>query len=366
MSISLPRTLLYARTWLTGRDDLLQRELVLDRDGIAVPATLLTPRASTSPLPAWVVMHGITRAGRAHPQLVRFARAVASTGAAVVIPEVPEWRQLDLAPDLAAPTIRSAIDALQTTPDLHKGPFGLVGFSFGAPHTVAAAAHPTLRADIAGAVAFGGYCDLPRTIHFMMTGQHEHNGRQISLRPDPYGRWIVAANYLTDSAGYEGAADVADALRRLAAISGDTGAPAWSPQYDLTKLQIREGLAPGLRELFDLIAPPSDREPDIEEGAKLASVLAEGGKRVQPLMDPAQALAEVPHPVHVLHGRFDHLIPFSEGLRLREALPARSESHATVTRIFGHSAQDPLPSPMQAMREIPLLFTALSRIFGLV
>ena len=159
----------------------------------------------------------------------------------------------------------------------------------------------------------------------MMTGQHEHNGRQISLRPDPCGRWIVAANYLTDSAGYEGAADVADALRRLAAIAGDTGAPAWSPQYDLTKLQIREGLAPGLRELFDLIAPPSDREPDIEEGAKLASVLAEGGKRVQWLMDPVQALAEVPHPVHVLHGT----------IRLSDPVLGRSPASRSIARTIG-------------------------------
>ena len=243
---------------------------MLDRDGTAVPATLLRPRTSVSPLPGWVVMHGITRAGRAHPQLVRFTRAVASTGAAVIIPEVPEWRQLDLAPHLTTPTIRSAIDSLQTTPGVHEGPFGLVGFSFGAPHTVAAAGDPALRADVATAVGFGGYCDPRRTIHFMMTGQHEHNGDTIYLRPDPYGRWIVAANYLTDSVGYEGAIDVADALRRLATLAGDTGTPAWSPQYDRAKVQMGEGLAPDSRELFDLIAPPSHREPDVEEGAKLA------------------------------------------------------------------------------------------------
>ena len=209
---------------------------MLDRDGTIVPATLLRPRAPASPLPGWVVMHGITRAGRGHAQLVRFARAIASTGAVVIIPEVPEWRRLDLAPHLTAPTIRSAIDALRKTPDVHEGPFGLVGFSFDAPHTVAAAGDPRLRADIAGAVSFGGYCDLGRTIHFMMTGQHEHDGHEISLRPDPYGRWIVAANYLTDAAGYEDAVDVADALRRLAALAGDTGAPAWSPQYDRAKV----------------------------------------------------------------------------------------------------------------------------------
>ncbi len=339
---------------------------MLDRDGTIVPATLLRPRAPASPLPGWVVMHGITRAGRGHAQLVRFARAIASTGAVVIIPEVPEWRRLDLAPHLTAPTIRSAIDALRKTPDVHEGPFGLVGFSFGAPHTVAAAGDPRLRADIAGAVSFGGYCDLGRTIHFMMTGQHEHDGHEISLRPDPYGRWIVAANYLTDAAGYEDAVDVADALRRLAALAGDTGAPAWSPQYDRAKVKMAEGLAPDCRELFDLIAPPSNREPDAERGAEIAALLAEGGKRVQPQMDPAQSLSKVACPVHILHGRFDHLIPFSEGLRLREALPPQTNAHATVTRLFGHSAQDPFPSPLQALREVPLLFTALGRIFGMM
>ncbi len=366
MTISFARTLRYARTWLTGRDDLLLDEVMLDRDGTAVPATLLRPRTSVSPLPGWVVMHGITRAGRAHPQLVRFTRAVASTGAAVIIPEVPEWRQLDLAPHLTTPTIRSAIDSLQTTPGVHEGPFGLVGFSFGAPHTVAAAGDPALRADVATAVGFGGYCDPRRTIHFMMTGQHEHNGDTIYLRPDPYGRWIVAANYLTDSVGYEGAIDVADALRRLATLAGDTGTPAWSPQYDRAKVQMGEGLAPDSRELFDLIAPPSHREPDVEEGAKLAALLSEGGKRAQPHMDPIEALSEVACPVHILHGRFDHLIPFSEGHRLREALHPQAESYATVTGLFGHSAQDPFPSPIQAIRELPLLFAALGRVFGTV
>jgi pimeloyl-ACP methyl ester carboxylesterase len=366
MVTSLSRTLRYARTWRTGQDDVVQRELVLDRDGMAIPATLMRPRISASPLPAWVVMHGITYAGRTHAQLVRFGRAVASTGAAVIIPEVPEWRQLDLAPHLAAPTIRSAIDFLRTSPEVRQAPVGLVGFSFGAPHTVASAGCPMLRADIAGAVAFGGYCDLAHTIRFMMTGRHEHNGRTLSLRPDPYGRWIVAANYLTEAAGYEGAVDVANSLRRLATLAGDIGAPAWSSQYDRAKVQIGERLSPDCRELFNLIAPPSDREPDPEEGCKLASLLAEGGKRAHPQMDPSEALAQVTSPVHVLHGRFDHLIPFSEGLRLREALPSQSESYATVTRLFGHSAQDPLPSPVQAVREVPLLFGALNRIFRMV
>ena len=79
---------------------------------------------------------------------------------------------------------------------MHQGPFGLVGFSFGVPHTVAAARDRPLRADVAAAVGFRGYCDPRRTIHVMMTGQHEHNGDTIYLRPHTYGRWIMAANWV--------------------------------------------------------------------------------------------------------------------------------------------------------------------------
>ncbi len=339
---------------------------MLDRDGTAIPATLLRPRASVTPLPAWVVMHGITRPGRSHPQLLRFARSIASTGSAVIVPEVPEWRELDLAPHLTVPTVRSAIDFLRNAPEVHEGPYGLVGFSFGAPHTVAAAGDPTIRAHVAGAVGFGGYCDLERTIHFMMTGHHEHDGQALSLRPDPYGRWIVAANYLADIPGYGDAKEVASALRRLAALAGDTGSPAWSAQYDEAKVQMRERLVPDHRELFDLIAPPSDREPDVKHGAELASLLATAGKRTQPQIDPVGPLSRVHSQVHILHGRFDHLIPFSEGLRIQQALASEAESYATVTRLFGHSAQDPWPSPMQAIREVPLLFAALGRVFATV
>ena len=98
-----PRTLRYVRSWLTGRDDVREREIVVDRDGTPVPTTLLTPGSPAPNLPAWIILHGITRPGRAHRQLVRFTRALAETGCAVLVPEVPEWRALDLCPPSPCP-----------------------------------------------------------------------------------------------------------------------------------------------------------------------------------------------------------------------------------------------------------------------
>jgi dienelactone hydrolase len=366
MASRIIRTSRYVRSWITGQADLVEEEVTLMRGETPVLATVVRPARSKGPVPGWVVLHGITRPGRSHAQLVRFTRAMAATGTAVVVPEVPEWMELDLAPALTIPTVRCGIDMLKADPGVVDGPYGLVGFSFGAPHAVSMTAHPSVRDDVLGAVGFGGYCDLDRTITFMMTGRHEYSGETHQHAPDPYGRWIVAANYLTSVAGFEDAGDVASALRRIAALAGDTGAPAWDPQYDPAKSEMREGIHPDRQALFDLFAPLTGVETDTDWGEELGLKLAAAARRVDPENDPVEALAEVTLPVHILHGRHDHLIPFTEGLRIREALSPESRSFATVTRLFGHSAQDPFPSPLQTVREVPVFLNALGRILTLV
>lgn len=365
MAMLTGRTIRYARAWLTGPQEYVEEDVILDRDGTPVPATVVRPRTPSGPFPAWVVMHGVTRPGRAHEQLVRFTRAMASSGLVTIVPEVPEWRELELAPHLSKPTVKAAIAGLRSTGIARDDPMGVIGFSFGAPHAIASAGSPNLRDDIAGAVGFGGYCTLESTFMFMMTGVHAWRGREHVLTPDPYGRWIVAANYLTSVPDHDDATDVADALRRLAINAGDTGAPAGHSLYDPTIRLLRAHVAESRRPLFDLFAPLSDTPPDRVGAPELAEALAEAARRVDPLIDPLDALASVDRPIHILHGRHDPLIPFSEGYRLRSALHADAPARVTVTRLFGHSAQGPFPFA-SAIREVPRFASALSKILALV
>jgi len=210
----------------------------------------------------------------------------------------------------------------------------------------------------------------------MMTGRHEWEGQSYHLRPDPYGRWIAAANYLTDVPGYEDAGDVADTLRQLASAAGDTGAASWDAVYDPVIDRLRVEVAEERRALFDLLAPRSDvvgaageasgvAERDV---AVLAEELAEGlaaaSRRIDPMIDPVEALASVERPVSILHGRRDHLIPFTEAFRLRAAM-RDVQPHLNVTRLFGHSAQDPVPF-MAGLTEVPRFAKALDRILRMV
>ncbi len=358
------RTARYAKAWLRGGVEVEEDELTLDRAGTPVPATFVRPPGADSDVPAWVVLHGITRQGRAHGQLVRFTHAMAAAGLASIVPEVPEWRELALAPGLTVPTVRAAIDGLRSTGRVREGPVGVLGFSFGAPHAIAASADPLQRGDIAGASGFGGYSELESTFRFLMTGDHEWGGRSRRLRVDPYGRWIVAANYLTGVPEYSEATAVADALRRLARHAGDVGQASWDPVYDPMVVALRADLPEEWRSLYDQFAWPSTQSAPEVDARGWADRLAEAGRRVDSALDPLPRLAEVRGPVHVLHGRNDHLIPFTESLRMKRAL-AGADTWCTVTRLFGHSAQDAFPM-LRAAREVPRFARAISRVMTVV
>ena len=358
------RVVRYGRAWVVGPDDVSEEEITIDRDGTPIPATVVRPRGMPPPLPSWVVLHGITRPGRAHAQLVRFTRSVASAGMATIVPEVPEWRELSLSPHLTVPTVAAAIRGLREVRLARGDQVGLVGFSFGAPHAIAALAHDRIRGDVAGACGFGGYCSIEETIRFMMTGRHRWQGVEHHLRPDPYGRWIVAANYLTSVPGHGDADDVADALRALARHAGDVGDASWDPVYDPVIRTLRDRVAPQRRALFDLFAPESHVRVPEGPTDELGEALAEAGRRVDPDIDPRDAFRRVEAEVHVLHGRKDHLIPFTESLRTREALEG-ADTRLTVTRLFGHSNQERVPLSA-ALTEVPGFLRALSDVLTVV
>lgn len=344
---------------------MVEDEITIDRDGTAIPATIVRPRGMPAPLPAWVVLHGITRPGRAHAQLVRFTRSVASAGIATIVPEVPEWRELSLAPGLTVPTVAAAIEGIRGTGFVRGEQLGLVGFSFGAPHAIAASSDRRIRNDIAGVCGFGGYCDIGETIRFMMTGHHEWGHDRHRVRPDPYGRWIVAANYLTAVPEHAGATDVADALRTLAKHAGDVGAPSWDPVYHPKIRALRASVARDRRGLFDAFAVGHEISgSEHPSHAALAEGLVAGARLTDPSIDPTAAFAQVEGDVHIIHGRHDHLIPFTEAHRLDAAL-TRARRSLTVTRLFGHSAQERVPY-RHALTEVPRFARALSDLLTAV
>ncbi len=348
------RVVRFGRSWGRKPCAVRRREVVVDGDRGPVACHLYLPPGALREGEGrgWVVLHGLTRPGPAHGSLVRFARSVAATGAAVAIPEIPDWRQLKLAPERTGPAIRAGLDAFQSQVKPAPERVGLMGFSFGGPQGLAALADDgELGQAIAGAVSWGGYADLVRTLRFQFTGVHTWDGRTYRLRPDPYGRWIVGANLIPHSEAFRDAEDVARGLQALARQAGELQIPAWDRRHDPLKESLRREGAPARRELFDLFAPPSADEADPERAEEVIQALAPAAVRAFPLLDPVPRLKGLRNRVHLLHARSDRLIPFSETLHLRKVLPDSLLARTTVTGLFAHSGGAPAGSRARGLRE---------------
>jgi len=360
------RTFRAVKTWLTGKAATREYETVLNRGDREVPASVTVARGAGRNVPGWIVLHGITRPGRFHPTLLRFVRALASAGLAVLVPQVPEWKDLRLAPEFTLPTLRAALAGLRRLDSTNDGPYGLIGFSFGAPQVLIAAAHDDIAEQLGGVVGFGGYCDMERMVRFQMTGEHEWGGDTHRLRPDPYGRWIIGGNHLTSVPEYREAQDVAQALWRLAVEAGERRILAWDPSYDPLKTALRKQVDPERTWLFDLFAPPSDREPSLSGAEDIAERLAEAVMASSPMMDPRPYVTRIRKPVELIHGKGDQLIPYTETLRMQAAFSADQRLETTITELFSHSdSGGRLSSIQREIRESAKLARTLGRVLGI-
>ena len=357
-----PKAFRYSRAWARPPRPLEEREITLDGRDRPIPATYYLPRRRRGRLPVWVVLHGLTRPGRAHPSLVRFARALASTPAAVVCPEIREWIDLSLAPEVAVDLIKDSILALDGLVEADASRAGLIGFSFGAPQALAAAADPAVRGRLRCVTGFGGFFDLERTLRFLFNGTHEWRGEDHYRRPDPYGRWVVGANYLSATPEGAGAHDVADALRRLAIEAGERRIDSWDSTYNPFKAELRTAVAPSRRPLFDLFAAPDSSDPEPSESDPFVRSLAVAIRERSSAMEPRSFVRDLSTPVRLLHGRSDHLIPYTETLRTEDALSGLVDVQATITGLFAHS--DEGKEGGNRVLEGLRLFRALADVLG--
>ncbi|MDR0787452.1 MAG: hypothetical protein LBG44_06255 [Gemmatimonadota bacterium] len=337
-------------------------EITLSSPAGDLPATLLCPPGK-GPYPAWIILHGITVPGRLHPSLIRFSSAVAAAGAMVLIPEVREWTELQLDQAAGSNAIMAGVNFYHQRTDI-TGPITLAGFSFGATQALISAARPEFRKDIRRVIGFGGYCDFGRTLRSMMTGEHEWEGVHYQYSPDPYGRWIAAANYIRKIPEYAEMEGLARAAHTMAAEAGQRGINAADPAYDTLKGKLAEGLSPAERELWKLIAPPAGVLPEPEQTRELADRIVAAAVRQTPDLDPKSALPQLDQRVILVHGRDDHLIPFTETLRLAAALPPAVDASVTITRLFAHSREADRPGlrawPGEVWNYLSLLRRALA------
>jgi len=373
----LPPALRFARSWTRPPSGLVETEVRIPLvDSTRSVAGVLVEPEGHGPCPGWVILHGMTRRGPRHPELLRFVRAMASTGARVLVPEIAEWVALDFAPERATMIARSAIHWLYDSPRTTEGGVQLMGFSFGAPHALRLALSDQVQGKLRAAVGWGGYDNIEHVLWFSFTGEHDYDGQQFHDEPDPYARWLIGINCLALASEFRDRAALIRALRLLATEAGDRQISASHPRCVAMRDTLSSSLSAPDREIFDLFAPSPGVRPDPGAARRLMDALVPAVREASPLLDPFRHLRDegddhLAHnrtriPVRIFHGRSDTMLPFTESLRLHETLSGASpDLSVRILGQFGHSMRGPRRSVLRGVREGMEFLDAIRSVLSL-
>jgi pimeloyl-ACP methyl ester carboxylesterase len=173
-----------------GRPAFERREIAYVANGKPRDADLYAPQADMEAARAGLVLvPGAAESGRRDARLVEFARILARSGFAVLVPDIPSFRELRPSPDSAGEIVEGVAQLRRSGALGDQLRLGIGAFSIASGPAVLAALE-------AGQVDFlllvGGYHDLRRTLTYMTTGHFEADGQPRRREPDAYGKWVYA------------------------------------------------------------------------------------------------------------------------------------------------------------------------------
>lgn len=282
-------------------------EIVLVAGDHRVAADLYRPPSVGRGL---VLVHGLSRAGRRHPELVRLARLLARHGQLVLVPQLDGLAAFRL-DGAEVEDIRAALDYLgDRTPAV-----AVAGFSFGAgPALLAAAAHPGL----ALAASFGGYADLRNVITYVTTGAHAFGGQRYTRHQQEYNRWKLLALLV----GF------VDSRRDRGVLSAIAGRKLDDPATDTAGLEAELG-----PEGHAVLRLAVNRNPAAVPA--LVGELSQSTRDALDALSPLAAVSRLRSPLLIAHGVGDDSIPFTESLRLADA--AGDRGRLALLQTFHHT-----------------------------
>lgn len=289
-----------------------------------------------------LLVPGVAETGKDDPRLVAFATTLARIGFAVLVPDLPNLRQLRVSPaDVGQLT--DAFAWLAANPQLApQGRAGMAAFSYAAGPTLLASLDETIRQRVQFIFAVGAYYDLPQVLTFFTTGYYRQEGRWQYLQPNDYGKWaFVASNIhrLND----------AEDRRIFRQLTQRKLADPAAPTADLAVGLGKEGQA--------LYAFVSNRDP--RRVAQLLQALPVALRQdIAALNLAGKDLSRLSARLILVHGLHDRMIPYVESVALAKAAPA-GQTHLFLVKGLEHVDVEPeLPDRWRLWRAVTLLLAA--------
>lgn len=266
-----------------------------------------------------LLTHGIIEDGKNDPRLKRFAYSLARVGFAVLVPDLQAMKSFRIAFSDVDDIVASSHYLVSLTDIVDEKKLGLMGFSYAAGPTLMAAADPLLRDHIKFVVSFGGYYDPINVIRFITTGYYEYGREKGFLQPQPYGKWVFFMN----NVDYVGNENDRKILRQIFKNEQMETPPDVAP--------LLKRLTPNGRSVYELLV---NTDPSRTE--KLVQTIDPRLRAYLKKLSLAPVVPQIGAHFIIGHGNTDPLIPYTESLRLADAVGDKARVHAAILRLFTH------------------------------
>ncbi len=263
-----------------------------------------------------LIAYGRGPAVRDDGRLVLFAQDLARAGFLVLVPDFEGMNGLRLRLSDAEDIVESFLYLTR----LHDSPHGvMMGVSFGSGPLLLAAADPRIRDKVGVVGTVGGYFDLRNVLLFGLTGSFEYGGHRGYVRPQESIPWMLAYKNL-------------DLLRSPPDREKLRKIIEQRNRYDLAGADlISRSLGPEGRAVYDFLA-----NNEQERFAPLYENLPLSLREYVYQLSPSRAVRYIHGYFIIAHGDDDESIPYTESLRLADAVNDAKRVHLARLPQFMH------------------------------
>jgi pimeloyl-ACP methyl ester carboxylesterase len=287
-----------------------------------------------------VLAHGLHPLGPEDARLDRFLRILAHAGFLVAAPAMPDYLKLRC-DGHAARDFAHGFDALRSLPECPSTRSAVVSISYGSYPALRLLTDRSRTERISGGVVFGGYGDPHHTLSYTL-GVVPSGVPQPDLLSMP----AVAINLIPELGLSPELTEPVEA-RWLELARRSWGKPELKERarYEPLVEQLASELAGEPRRLFL-------RGTGLTHDARDYFLDALARNQRLPTIDPRPQLASLTRPLHLMHGRGDDVIPYTELEVIAAACPAHAEVTKSLTGLYAHTGTASLASQL---RNVPKL-----------
>ena len=300
-----------------------ERLTTIETSSGAIPARLYIPQGADH-APGMVIVHGVHHLGIEEPRLVRFARAVSSSGIQVLTPQLASLADYQIDNQSIA-VIGDSVRRLSS--DLGQK-VGVLGLSFAGGLSLLTAADERYVPYIEFVVSVGAHDDLERVSGFLISNSIARpDGSTLQMEAHEYGPLVLIYSHVNDFFP-EGDVDAARKALRLL---------LWEQVDDSKKAAA--GLSPASRSKMELLY----QHQSSKLAEEMKQVIAKHRTEMAPV-SPHGHLASLHVPILLLHGAADNVIPPTELLWLQNDAPPHYVKNALISPAISHVSMEGGPS----------------------